>query len=164
MIGSLRGSQPSGGGAASVSDQRPDISDLRRSLDEVDSGIVGLIAQRSRVIAEIARLKEHGTSAIQDADRERQVLAGVEAVAADLGVSASLVRRIFRELIGDSVAQQARHLAGAATGRLRVAFGLSARIQRRGCAQVPGRPGGQKATWRATAHSARPSARCWRAR
>ena len=109
-----------------MSDQRPDISDLRRSLDGVDSGIVGLIAQRGRLIAEIGRLKEHGTSAIQDADRERQVLAGVEAVAADLGVSASLVRRIFRELIGDSVAQQARHLAGAATGRLRVAFQGSA--------------------------------------
>jgi hypothetical protein len=31
----------------------------------VDSGIVGLIAQRSQVIAEIARLKGHGTSAIQ---------------------------------------------------------------------------------------------------
>lgn len=109
-----------------MSDQRPDISDLRRSLDGVDSGIVGLIAQRGRLIAEIGRLKEHGTSAIQDADRERQVLAGVEAVAADLGVSASLVRRIFRELIGDSVAQQARHLAGAATGRLRVAVEGSA--------------------------------------
>ena len=109
-----------------MSDQRPDISDLRRSLDEVDSGIVGLIAQRGRLIAEIGRLKEHGTSAIQDADRERRVLAGVEAVAADLGVSASLVRRIFRELIGNSVAQQARHLAGAATGRLRVAFQGSA--------------------------------------
>ena len=109
-----------------MSDQQPDISDLRRSLDGVDSGIVGLIAQRGRLIAEIGRLKEHGTSAIQDADRERQVLAGVEAVAADLGVSASLVHRIFRELIGDSVAQQARHLAGAATGRLRVAFQGSA--------------------------------------
>ena len=109
-----------------MSGQQPDISDLRRSLDEVDSGIVGLIAQRSRVIAEIARLKELGTSAIQDADRERQVLAGVEAVAADLGVSASLVHRIFRELIGDSVAQQARQLTGAATGRLRVAFQSSA--------------------------------------
>jgi len=109
-----------------VSGQQPDISDLRRSLDEVDGGIVGLIAQRSRLIAEIARRKEHGTSAIQDADRERQVLAGVEAVAADLGVSASLVRRIFRELIGDSVDQQARHLTGEATGRLRVAFQGSA--------------------------------------
>ena len=106
--------------------EQPGIGELRRSLDEVDSGIVGLIAQRSQVIAEIARLKEGGTSAIRDADRERQVLAGVEAEAADLGVSASLVRRIFRELIDDSVAQQARRLNGGPAGRLRVAFQGSA--------------------------------------
>ena len=71
-------------------------------------------------------MKEGGTSAIRDADRERQVLAGVEAEAADLGVSASLVRRIFRELIDDSVAQQARRLNGRPAGRLRVAFQGSA--------------------------------------
>ncbi len=105
-----------------MSDQLPDLGDLRRSLDEVDSGIVGLIAQRGRLITDIARLKQDGSSAIQDADRERQVLAGVEAVATELGVSASLVRRVFRELLGDSVAQQARHLNGAAGGRVRVAF------------------------------------------
>src|SRR5580704_5170033 len=108
--------------AGSVTDQQPDLGDLRRSLDEVDSGIVGLIAQRGRLITDIARLKQDGSSAIQDADREQRVLAGVETVAAELGVSASLVRRIFRELIGDSVAQQARHLNGGAGGRLRVAF------------------------------------------
>jgi 3-deoxy-7-phosphoheptulonate synthase len=106
----------------SESGQRPDIAGLRQSLDEVDSGIVGLIARRSSLIADIARVKEHGTSAIQDADRERRVLDGVEAAAADLGVSASLVRRIFRELISDSVAQQARHLNGDEGGRVRVAF------------------------------------------
>jgi len=105
-----------------VSDQQPELDDLRRSLDEVDSGIVGLIAERGRVIADIARLKGDATLAVRDADREQRVLAGVEAVATELGVSASLVRRIFRELIGDSVAQQARHLNGGAGGRLRVAF------------------------------------------
>src|SRR5271165_5118022 len=108
--------------AGSVSDQQPDLGELRRSLDEVDSGIVGLIAQRGRLITDIARLKDDGGSAIRDADRERQVLAGVEAVATELGVSASLVRRVFRELIGDSVAQQARHLDEAAAVRVRVAF------------------------------------------
>jgi chorismate mutase/prephenate dehydratase len=108
--------------AGIVSDQQPDLDDLRRSLDEVDSGIVGLIAQRGRLIADIASRKENHGSAIQDADRERQVLAGVEAVATELGVSANLVRRVFRELISDSVAQQSRHLNGQAGGRLRVAF------------------------------------------
>jgi chorismate mutase / prephenate dehydratase len=102
--------------------EQPDITGLRQSLDEVDSGIVGLIARRSGLIADIARLKDRGASALQDHDRERAVLDGVEAVATDLGVSASLVRRIFRELISDSVAQQARHLNGEAGGRVRVAF------------------------------------------
>jgi chorismate mutase / prephenate dehydratase len=105
-----------------VSEQQPEITGLRQSLDEVDGGIVRLIAQRSGIIAAIAEVKEQGTSAIQDADRERQVLDSAEAVATELGVSASLVRRIFRELISDSVAQQARHLNGDAGGQVRVAF------------------------------------------
>jgi len=104
-----------------VSEQQ-DLSGLRQSLDDVDSGIVHLIARRSGIIAAIAQAKEQGTAGIQDADRERAVLAGVEAVAADLGVSASLVRRIFRELLSDSVAQQARHLTAEDGGRVRVAF------------------------------------------
>lgn len=105
-----------------MSEEQADIGGLRHRLDEVDSGIVSLIAQRSRIIADIAQAKQESPSGIQDADRERQVLAGVEAAATELGVSASLVRRIFRELIGDSVAQQARHLSGQEAGRMRVAF------------------------------------------
>jgi len=109
-----------------VDASQPDISDLRQNLDEVDTGIVGLIAQRMNIITEIGRRKQNATSAIQDTDREQRVLAGVEDVATDLGVSASLVRRIFRELISESVAQQASRLNGPATGELRIAFQGSA--------------------------------------
>jgi chorismate mutase / prephenate dehydratase len=105
-----------------VSNEQPDIAGLRQGLDEVDTGIVRLIARRREIIDAIAKLKEHSASGIQDPDRERRVLAGVMAVATDLGVSASLVRTIFRELISDSVAQQARHLHSEAGGRVRVAF------------------------------------------
>jgi len=105
-----------------VTEEQPDLADLRQGLDEVDTGIVRLIAQRRELIAAIAQVKEQGTAAIQDADRERRVLDGVVAVAADLGVSASLVRTIFRELISDSVSQQARRLNGDGGGRARVAF------------------------------------------
>jgi chorismate mutase / prephenate dehydratase len=105
-----------------VSSEQPDIAGLRHGLDEVDSGIVRLIAERRDLIAAIARAKEHSAAGIQDPEREQRVLDGVVAVAADLGVSASLVRTIFRELISDSVAQQARHLSGDGGGRVRVAF------------------------------------------
>jgi chorismate mutase / prephenate dehydratase len=102
--------------------QRPDITGLRQDLNEVDAGIVRLIAERHDIIDAIAAVKEQGVTGIQDADRERQVLDGVAAAAADLGVSASLVRRIFRELINDSVAQQARLLNGDSGGRVRVSY------------------------------------------
>ncbi len=105
-----------------MSDEQPDIAGLRQGLDEVDSGIVRLIAQRRDLITAIAKVKEHSAEGIQDPDRERRVLDGVVTVATDLGVSASLVRTIFRELISDSVAQQARHLNGDGGGRVRVAF------------------------------------------
>ena len=102
--------------------QQPDITGLRQDLDEVDGGIVRLIAQRHDIITAIAKVKEHGEAGIQDVDRERQVLETASAAAADLGVSASLVRRIFRELISDSVAQQAGRLNGDAGGRVKVAY------------------------------------------
>jgi chorismate mutase / prephenate dehydratase len=105
-----------------VTYEQPDIAGLRQGLDEVDTGIVRLIARRREIIDAIAKVKEHSESGIQDPERERRVLGGVIAVATDLGVSASLVRTIFRELISDSVAQQARHLNGDGGGRVRVAF------------------------------------------
>jgi chorismate mutase / prephenate dehydratase len=105
-----------------VNEQQPDLTGLRQGLDRVDSGIVRLIAERRGLISAIAKAKEQGASAIQDADRERRVLDAVVAEATALGVSASLVRTIFRELISDSVAQQARHLNGDGGGRARVAF------------------------------------------
>jgi chorismate mutase / prephenate dehydratase len=102
--------------------QRPDITGLRQDLNEVDAGIVRLIAERHDIIDAIGAAKQGATTGIQDSDRERQVLDGVAAAAADLGISGSLVRRIFRELINDSVAQQARLLNGDAGGRVRVSF------------------------------------------
>jgi chorismate mutase / prephenate dehydratase len=105
-----------------VNEQQPEVAGLRQGLDEVDSGIVRLIAERRELIAAIAKLKEHSAAAIQDPDRERRVLDAVVAEATALGVSASLVRTIFRELISDSVAQQARHLNGDDGGPARVAF------------------------------------------
>jgi chorismate mutase / prephenate dehydratase len=105
-----------------VTEQQPDLASLRHGLDEVDTGIVRLIARRRGLVDAIAQLKGQGTARIQDADREQQVLDRVSAAASELGVSASLARTIFRELISDSVAQQARHLNGEATGRARVAF------------------------------------------
>ncbi|MHB8340491.1 MAG: bifunctional 3-deoxy-7-phosphoheptulonate synthase/chorismate mutase [Mycobacteriales bacterium] len=99
-----------------------DVEDLRRKLDEVDSGIVRLIAARFDVIADMARAKEGGASMIRDPDRERAVLDAAEEAARGLGVSANLVRRVFQEILTHSVARQAAHLSGEEGSLVRVAF------------------------------------------
>ncbi len=106
-----------------MSEQPPGVAGLRQDLDDVDAGIVRLIAQRHDIIAAMAEVKAAGVGSIQDAGREREVLDAVASMAAGLGVSASLVRRIFRELISESVAQQAQQMSGDAAGRqVRVAY------------------------------------------
>jgi chorismate mutase / prephenate dehydratase len=103
-------------------DHDPDLTGLRQGLDQVDSDIVRLIARRGELVAAIAEIKTGGSAGIQDVNREQEVLDRVSAAASELGVSASLARTVFRELISDSVAQQARHLNGDAGGVARVVF------------------------------------------
>ncbi len=100
-----------------------DLSLLRDRLDEVDADIVRLIAERFAVVGSIGTAKEQADGPIRDADRERRVLDAVERVARDRGVSASLVRRIFGEIIEHAVSSQVATLAATAPGgRVRVAF------------------------------------------
>jgi chorismate mutase/prephenate dehydratase len=105
-----------------VTGEPPEIHDLRRSLDDIDTEIVRLIAQRFGVVAEVGRAKDRSAATIQDADRERQVLEAVEGEARQLGVSANLVRRVFQEIISHSVSRQSAHLTDDDTGRVRLAF------------------------------------------
>ena len=99
-----------------------DLETLRRQLDEVDRGLVDLIARRLEVVADIGAAKALSDAPVRDPERERAVLAGVEAVAAERGVSADLVRRIFREIIGFAVDRQVAELAGTSARPLVVAF------------------------------------------
>ncbi len=100
----------------------PDLASLRRELDDVDRGLVDLIARRLLIVAEVGSAKARTDSPVRDAERERAVLDGVVAVAEERGVSGDLVRRIFREIIGHAVDRQVAELTGTADRPLVVAF------------------------------------------
>ena len=100
----------------------PDLASLRRELDDVDRGLVDLIARRLHIVAEVGSAKARTDSPVRDADRERAVLDGVVAVAEERGVSGDLVRRIFREIIGHAVDRQVAELTGTSERPLVVAF------------------------------------------
>ena len=85
---------------------------LRNRLGDLDQRIVELIAERFRVVADVATEKAASDAAIRDSDRERQVLAAVEHIARTEGAPVNLVRRIYRELLAESVSRQVASRSG----------------------------------------------------
>ena len=85
---------------------------LRERLGNLDQRIVELIAERFRVVGDVAREKAASEAAIRDTDRERQVLAAVEHIARTEGAPVNLVRRIYRDLLAESVSRQVSSRSG----------------------------------------------------
>src|SRR5439155_7086435 len=96
----------------------PELQELRQKIDEVEEGIVRLIARRLEMVGLVIKEKAGRPQPIRDPARERTVLARVEGIAQSLGVSGPLARKIFTEIITHSLAREAASLtAGAATAR-----------------------------------------------
>lgn len=81
------------------------MEEVRASVDDVDRHIVALIARRFRFMDAAARIKLDRT-AVRDERRKAEVLARVEAAAAERGVDAKLMRRLYEELIESSIAYE----------------------------------------------------------
>ena len=98
----------------------PALKELRQRLNQVDDDMVRLLAKRLETVGLIAKAKADSTQAIRDPEREREVLARVEALAQSLGLSAPLARKIFSEIISYSVSRQVASLAGIEGARTEV--------------------------------------------
>ncbi len=85
---------------------------LREHLSDLDKKIVELIAERFRVVSDVSREKAGSDAAIRDPERERQVLDAVEQIARVEGAPVDLVRRMYRDLLGESVSRQVSGRAG----------------------------------------------------
>jgi chorismate mutase/prephenate dehydratase len=96
-----------------VTEPDGDLLALRTHLGDLDQRIVELIAQRFRVVDDVAREKAASDAAIRDSDREREVLAAVEHIARIEGAPVNLVRRIYRDLLAESVSRQVSSRSGA---------------------------------------------------
>jgi chorismate mutase/prephenate dehydratase len=102
-----------------------ELAALRKSLDDIDAVLVSALGERARLARQIARVKAEGDGPVRDADRETALLQHRSAVGERLGLDPAFVRRIFREILDDSVRRQ--HDALQTTGadsqqELRVAF------------------------------------------
>ena len=82
------------------------LEDLRRKIDQTDTQIVKLIAERLRIAEEIGKSKrEHGNQ-IEDRERERAVLNHVKAMAQQENVSPEDVESVYRQIVSMSKGRQ----------------------------------------------------------
>ena len=102
------------------------LEDLRQRLTEIDRQLIALVAERKAVSEEVARVKRAVGRPTRDYEREREVIMGVRAGAAERGVSPALAEQLLRLLIRSSLTtqEQASVVAhGAGSGRRALVIG-----------------------------------------
>jgi chorismate mutase/prephenate dehydratase len=82
------------------------LADLRKSLDDIDAVIVSALGERARLSRQIAVVKADAEGQVRDADREAALLQHRSVYGARVGLDPAFVRRIFREILDDSVRRQ----------------------------------------------------------
>lgn len=86
-----------------------ELLELRNRLDDIDSGIVDLIAERQAVVTTIAEHKLKTGLPLRHYEREREVIERGVARAESLGLSGSVARDILQTLIHHSLGNQETH-------------------------------------------------------
>ncbi len=83
-----------------------DLAELRKSLDDIDAVLVSALGERARLARQIAEVKADGDGPVRDADRETALLQHRATFGERVGLDPAFVRRIFREILDDSVRRQ----------------------------------------------------------
>ncbi|MFT3693548.1 MAG: prephenate dehydratase [Kofleriaceae bacterium] len=83
-----------------------DLSKLRERIDAVDRQIIALLADRLRIVEEVALAKLEAASPFRDRDREERLLLRLREHATEAGLDAHSIERIYRVVMDMSVAHQ----------------------------------------------------------
>jgi isochorismate pyruvate lyase len=86
-------------------DQCQTMQQVRAGVDEVDRQVVALLKRRFGYMDAAARIKPD-RSAVRDEWRKADVLAKVDAAAAELGIDRALIARLYEDLIETSIAHE----------------------------------------------------------
>jgi chorismate mutase/prephenate dehydratase len=83
-----------------------ELQEIRNRLDAVDGALLDALAERHRLVLEVARLKAQGDTRLRDLPREEELLARLADRAHGAGLDPFFVTRLFREVISQSLRVQ----------------------------------------------------------
>ena len=91
------------------------LEELRKRLSEVDRELIGLVAARQKIVAEIGAHKIQNSVPTRDYEREREVLKGASTQARALGLEPEIAEQIMELLIQVSLTHQEQRRVAAGT-------------------------------------------------
>ncbi len=100
----------------------PDLSALRDRIDAVDRQIIALLAERQRIVVEVAMAKLEAASPFRDREREERLLLRLREHATEAGVDPHQIERLYRVVMDMSVAHQEAAVRNRPDAPLRVAY------------------------------------------
>jgi chorismate mutase / prephenate dehydrogenase len=91
------------------------LEELRKRLSEVDRELIGLVATRQKIVAEIGAHKIQNSVPTRDYEREREVLKSAQEQARSLGLDPEIAGEIMELLIRASLTSQEQTRVAAQT-------------------------------------------------
>ena len=85
------------------------IEDVRNRIDQIDSELVKMIAQRSQCVKAAAAFKSVH-SAVRAPDRVQQVIDKVSKQATEIGLPAGIIEKVYRTMIDAFIDYELRQL------------------------------------------------------
>lgn len=86
------------------------LDDIRDRLDKIDRRILEAIADRQKIVQEVAQIKAEGSSRVRDIEREENQLTRLTELARELGLDPYHVTKLYHEILEHSVRRQQEYL------------------------------------------------------
>jgi chorismate mutase / prephenate dehydratase len=99
-----------------------DLSTLRDRIDDVDRKIIALIAERLRIVEEVALAKLDAASPFRDREREERLLLRLREHATAAGIDPHEIERLYRVVMDMSVAHQEATVRAREDAPLRITY------------------------------------------
>src|SRR5687768_8808911 len=99
-----------------------DLSTLRDRIDHVDRQIIALLAERLKIVEEVALAKLDSASPFRDREREERLLLRLREHATEAGIDPHEVERLYRVVMDMSVAHQEATVRARPDAPLRISY------------------------------------------
>jgi chorismate mutase/prephenate dehydratase len=99
------------------------LQSLRKRLDDVDHRLIETLAERQRLVVDVAAVKADPSLPLQDSNRERELLSRISTLADEQGLDRYFVESLYSRILDHSLRfQAARQNGNGANATLRIAY------------------------------------------